>query len=124
MKPRTLSATTLTGTNVQNLQGEDIGHIKDLMIDLESGQVLYAVLSFGGFMGIGDDYFAIPMEALVFSEKEEDLIKIDIDEETLENAPGFDKDNWPRHSDDQFVNSVYDYYGYERRSSTTTPPRM
>lgn len=123
MKPRTLSATTLTGTSVQNLQGEDIGNIKDLLIDLETGQVLYTVLSFGGFMGIGDDYFAIPLEALIFSDKEEDLVKIDIDEETLENAPGFDKNNWPMQPDDDFVHSVYDYYGYERRSSTT-PPRM
>ncbi|SHF47111.1 PRC-barrel domain-containing protein [Fodinibius roseus] len=116
MKPRNLSATSITGTNVQNLQGEDIGNIKDLMIDLENGQVLYTVLSFGGFMGMGDDYFAIPMEALIFSEKEEELIKIDIDKETLKEAPGFDKDNWPMQPTDEFLNSVYDYYGYERRT--------
>ncbi|SMO68228.1 PRC-barrel domain-containing protein [Fodinibius sediminis] len=114
MKPRTLSATSLTGTKVQNLQGENIGDIQDLMIDLETGQVLYVVLSFGGFMGMGDDYFAIPLEALVFSEKEEELVKIDIDKEALKNAPGFDKDNWPL--TDEYVHSVYDYYGYERKT--------
>jgi sporulation protein YlmC with PRC-barrel domain len=118
MKPHAISATTLTGTKVQNLQGENIGEIQDLMINLDNGQILYTVLSFGGFMGMGEDYFAIPLEALVFSEKDEDLIKIDIDKETLENAPGFDKDNWPVHPSDEFIHSVYDYYGYKRK---TTP---
>ena len=119
MKPRSMPANTLTGMDVQNLKGENIGNIKDLMLDLETGRVLYAVLSFGGFMGMGDDYFAIPLEALVFSEKEEDLVKIDIDKETLEEAPGFDKENWPREPTDEFVHSIYDYYGYERRSANT-----
>lgn len=117
MKPRTLSATTLTGTKVQNLKGENIGNIQDLMIDLETGQILYAVLSFGGFLGMGDDYFALPLEALIFSEKEEELIKIDIDKETLKDAPGFDKDNWPLQPTDEFLHSVYDYYGYEHKPS-------
>lgn len=121
MKPRSISAKTFTGTKVQNLKGENIGNIQDLMIDLETGRVLYAVLSFGGFMGIGDEYFAIPLEALVFSEKEEDLVKIDIDKETLEEAPGFDKENWPREPTDEFIHSVYDYYGYERQ---TINPKM
>lgn len=116
MKPHAIRATELTGTNVQNLQGENIGKIQDVMIDTESGHILYTVLSFGGFMGIGDEYFAIPMEALVFS-REDDLIKLDIDKETLKNAPGFDKENWPAQPKDEFVNSVYDYYGYNRRST-------
>lgn len=116
MKPHSLSATTLTGTNVQNLQGENIGEIKDLMINLDNGEVLYAVLSFGGFMGMGEDYFAIPLQALVFSESEEDLIKIDIDKETLKDAPGFNKDNWPAQPSDEFIHSVYDHYGYKRKT--------
>lgn len=116
MKPHAIPATDLTGTKVQNLQGENIGKIQDLMIDLESGRILYTVLSFGGFMGIGDNYFAIPMEALVFSDQD-NLIKLDIDKETLKNAPGFDKDNWPAQPKDEFVSSVYEYYGYERKST-------
>lgn len=120
MKPHALPATDLTGTKVQNLQGENIGKIQDLMIDLDSGHILYTVLSFGGFMGIGDDYFAIPMEALVFSDHD-DVIKLDIDKETLKNAPGFDKDNWPEQPKDEFVSSVYEYYGYDRKSTKSTP---
>lgn len=120
MKSHAIRASELTGTNVQNLKGEKIGKIQDLMIDVDSGRILYSVLSFGGFMGIGDEYFAIPIEALVFSKKD-DLIKLDVDKETLENAPGFDKDNWPTEAKDEFVNSVYDYYGYDRRKPT---PKM
>ena len=118
MKPRALSATTLTGTSVKNLQNEDIGKIQDLMIDLSSGQVLYAVLSFGGIMGIGDDYFAIPIESLQFTDDDNKVIKLDISKEKLKDAPGFDKNNWPRHTqENEFVNSIYTYYGYEKRAA-------
>lgn len=117
MKPRALSATSLTGTSVKNLKNEDIGKIQDLMIDLQSGSVLYAVLSFGGFMGIGDDYFAIPMEALQFTDDDNKIIKLDIDKEKLKSAPGFDKNNWPEHTaDSTYVTGIYEHYGYERRS--------
>ena len=114
MKPRSLSASSITGTNVQNLKGEDVGSIYDLMIDLERGEVLYAVLSHGGFLGMGNDYFAVPMQALTFSERDDDIIKIDVDKEVLENAPGFNKDDWPEHPSTDFTNSVYKHYGFER----------
>lgn len=118
MKPRALSATSLTGTSVKNLEHEDIGKIQDLMIDLESGQVLYAVLSFGGIMGIGDDYFAIPIESLQFPDDDNKIIKLDISKEKLKDAPGFDKNNWPRHTrENEFINSVYTYYGYDKKRS-------
>lgn len=119
MKPNILSATTITGSNVKNLERENIGDIQDLMIELETGHVAYAVLSFGGFLGIGDKYFAIPLEALQFSSKEnDDTIILDIKKEQLENAPGFDKDNWPLTADQDFIDSVYDHYGYERRRTS------
>lgn len=116
MKPRTLSASTITGTNVENLQGDNIGQIHDLMIDLERGEISYAVLSHGGFLGIGKDYFAVPLQALKFSDRDENLIKIDVDKEILENAPGFNKDNWPSHSSTDFTDSVHKHYGFERGS--------
>lgn len=118
MKSNVLPASDLLGFDVQNLQGKNIGKIQDLMFDVETGRVLYAVLSFGGFMGIGDDYFAIPLEAFILSDAEEDLVKIDINKEILKNAPGFDKDNWPTHADYEFVNTVYDYYGYDHKPFT------
>lgn len=114
MKPRSLSASTITGTNVENLQGENIGKIYDLMIDLQTGEVLYAVLSHGGFLGMGNDYFAVPVQALIASDRDEELFKLDIDKEILENAPGFDKDHWPEEPAADFTNTVYKHYGYER----------
>lgn len=113
MKSRILSSSTITGQNVYNLKDENIGDIKDLMIDPSNGEVVYAVLSFGGFLGIGSKYFAIPVEALQFNEKDE-TIRLDVNKEKLENAPSFDKDNWPMTADNEFVSSVYSHYGYER----------
>jgi sporulation protein YlmC with PRC-barrel domain len=114
MKPHTLSTSTLTGTNVENLNGDKLGSVKDLMIDLESGQVLYAVLSHGGFLGIGTDYFAVPMQAFKYSQDDDQTIRLDADDDTLDNAPGFDKDNWPSTSSNDFTDRVYKHYGYER----------
>jgi len=109
MKPTILSSSTLTGENVYNLKDESIGDIKDLMIDLNNAEVVYAVLSFGGFLGIGNKLFAIPLQALQFSGKD-DKIRLDVSKEKLENAPSFDKDNWPKTGDDEFVDSVYSHY--------------
>ena len=115
MKNRILSASTISGTNVKNKKRENIGKIQDLMIDLETGDVVYAVLSFGGFLGIGDKYFAVPVEALNFTIKDSNReIMLDISKERLENAPGFDKDHWPMEASPDFIQSVYDHYGYTR----------
>lgn len=116
MNTRILSASTLKGTPVKNKDQKNIGKIHDVMIDIETGDILYAVLSFGGFMGIGDKYFAIPLEALEWTTKREGNheIMLDISKERLENAPGFDKDNWPLEASPEFIHTVYDYYGYTR----------
>jgi len=105
----TLSATTLIGDKVVNRQGENLGKIEDLMIDPEQGRVGYAVLSFGGFMGMGDKLFAVPMQALKLSRADKWFV-LDVDKERLKNAPGFDKNNWPDISDRSFGTTVYSYY--------------
>lgn len=110
MNSKILSSSTITGQKVHNLKNENIGNIKDLMINPQTGEVVYAVLSFGGFLGIGDKYFAVPINALQFSDKDETII-LDADKEKLENTPSFDKDNWPRTADDEFLNTVYGHYG-------------
>ena len=112
MKSKILSSSTITGQSVSNLKDENIGDIKDLMIDPNSGEVLYAVLSFGGFMGIGNKLFAIPLEALQFTDKD-DTIRLDVSKEKLEDAPSFDEDNWPMTADNDFVSSVYSHYGIQ-----------
>ncbi|MGH9398305.1 MAG: PRC-barrel domain-containing protein [Terriglobia bacterium] len=91
---RVLAASTLTGDKVVNLQKEDLGKIEDLMIDLESGRIAYAVLSFGGFLGLGDKLFAIPWSALKIDTVEKQFI-LNVNKELLKQAPGFAKDHWP-----------------------------
>ena len=112
--PRVLSATTMIGEKVVNTAGEHLGNIKELMIDLDDGLIAYAVLSFGGFLGMGDKLFAIPWEALTVDSESHTLI-LEVDKEVLKNAPGFDKDNWPDNAKYEagWLLGVYEYYGYQ-----------
>lgn len=108
-----LSSSTLMHNDVVNLKGEGLGEIKDFMIDTENGRVVYAVLSFGGLWGLGDKLFALPMDALRVDTKNERFVT-DLRKDQLENAPGFDKNNWPKTAAQRdFVESVYSHYGYE-----------
>lgn len=111
--PNVLSATTMINDDVKNAKGEDLGNIKELMLDVDSGRIAYAVLSFGGFLGLGDKLFAIPWDALSIDIDDESFI-LNVSKEKLENAPGFDKDNWPNAStyESGWLMEVYDYYGY------------
>ena len=83
------------------------------MIDLDDGQVAYAVLSFGGFLGLGDKLFAIPWEALAFDTENLTVI-LEADKEVLKYAPGFDKDHWPDNAQYEagWLLDIYEYYGY------------
>jgi len=110
--PRTLSASTMIGDKVMNAYGEDLGKIEELMIDLENARVGYAVLSFGGLLGIGDKLFAIPLEALRL-DAENHCFVLDIDRERLEQAPGFDKDEWPEADDLGYRREVFAFYGHD-----------
>jgi sporulation protein YlmC with PRC-barrel domain len=107
---RVLSAGTLAGDRVRNAAGEDLGKVEEIMIDLASGRVAYVVVSFGGFLGIGDKLFAVPWRALRVDEGEHQFI-LDVDRKTLENAPGFDKDNWPDMADPSFGAAIHEHYG-------------
>lgn len=109
-KTNVLSASSLTGDKVKNAKGEDLGTIEDVMIDLSRGNVAYAVLSFGGFLGMGDKLFAVPWESLQINTVNKE-VTFDVDKERLENAPGFDKDNWPDMADPAFRKQVHSYYG-------------
>lgn len=88
----------ITGAKVKNTTGESLGDIKDLVIDPSNGQVVYAVVSFGGVMGMGNKLFAIPWRALHWTSPK-DYYVLDLDKDTLKNAPGFDKKHWPDSSD-------------------------
>lgn len=111
-RPRVLSATTMIDDDVVNPQGEELGTIEELMIDLDLGRIAYAVLSFGGFLGLGDKLFAIPWDALQLDAEEERFV-LDVDKEMLEDAPGFNKDDWPETIERQWLGEVYTFYGYD-----------
>lgn len=119
---RVMSASSLSGDRVRNTAGEDLGKVEDIVIDVPTGRVAYAVLSFGGFLGVGNKLFAIPWEALSLNEQDKEFV-LNIDKQQLENAPGFDKDNWPDMANAAWGSQIYGYYGYKPywdTSSTTT----
>jgi sporulation protein YlmC with PRC-barrel domain len=106
---RLLSASTLRGDAVRNAQGEDLGKVEDLMIDVNTGNIGYVVLSFGGIFGIGDKLFAVPWSALSVNEDEHRFI-LNVPRERLEKAPGFDKNAWPDFADPSFRSGIDRYY--------------
>ena len=107
---RVLSASTLNGDDVYNPNGEKLGSIKEIMLDIESGKVCYAVLSFGGFLSLGEKLFAVPWSALTVDTGNKRIV-MDADEERLKNAPGFDSEKWPNMADSTWEKSVHAYYG-------------
>ncbi len=110
--PEFLSATTIMSDRVRNPAGEDLGTIEELMIDLEAGRIAYAVLSFGGFLGVGDKLFAVPWAALALN-AEEHYFTLDVSREMLEEAPGFDREDWPSYvPNHEWAAKIYEYYGY------------
>jgi uncharacterized protein YjbJ (UPF0337 family)/sporulation protein YlmC with PRC-barrel domain len=106
-----LPVSTLMGFRVINPAGDDLGKIEDIAIDMASGRIAYAVLSFGGFLGFGSKHFALPWEALRLSSAEEAFI-LHVDRAVLEKAPGFAKDQWPEMADRQWGAGIYSHYGY------------
>lgn len=104
-----LSAASITGDEVRNMQNENLGKIEDIMLDVTSGKIRYAVLASGGFLGMGDRLFAIPWNALTL-DKENQRFILDVDVDRLKNAPGFDKDQWPNMADASWNSSIESYY--------------
>src|ERR1700730_15953061 len=105
---RVLSPSHVAKYSVRNRGNEDVGSIKEIMLDVPSGRVAYAVLSVGGFLGIGDRLFAIPWEALTLDEDRQCFI-LDVDKNRFENAPGFDKSNWPDMTESSWDHGVREY---------------
>lgn len=107
---RVLSASTLKGDSVVNANDESLGTIEELMIDLDKGCIAYAVLSFGGFLGMGDKLFAVPWSAFTIDTFEKKFV-LDVKKEKLEQAPGFDKNDWPNMADQAWGTKINAYYG-------------
>jgi sporulation protein YlmC with PRC-barrel domain len=108
--PALMGADTLIGNDVYNTADESLGTIKEFMIEMATGKINYAVLSFGGFLGMGDRLFAVPWQALKLDTENKRFI-LNASKEQLKNAPGFDKDHWPAMADTTWVTSVHNFYG-------------
>jgi len=105
-----IKGNTFIGADVQNPQGQNLGDIKDIVIDRASGRIAYAVVSFGGFLGMGEKLFAVPWGVFAQPKADKDTFVLDIDKERLKNAPGFDAHNWPQMASREWVTSLYSYY--------------
>lgn len=110
--PNVLSTAAILGDSVVNRAGESLGKIEEIMLDLEKGRVAYAILSFGGFLGMGEKLFAVPFEALKLDASREHFM-LDVDKDVLKKAPGFDRSNPPVASDRTWGTEVYKFYGYK-----------
>lgn len=97
------------GVDVYNLEGEKLGEVEEIMLDKQDGNVRYAVLSFGGFLGMGEKLFALPWKALTYDVSKEGFT-LKIDKEKLKNAPGFDKDHWPDVEDRVWREEIFKFY--------------
>jgi sporulation protein YlmC with PRC-barrel domain len=105
-------ASELIGMKVYNTADEELGRIEDLVMDADEGRVRYAALSFGGFLGIGDKLFAVPMHALnIRRVDDKPRFVLNVDKDRLENAPGFNTDAWPDFANPDWGAEVDAYYG-------------
>ena len=114
--PALMGADTLIGDSVVNASEENLGDIKDIMLDMQTGQVAYAVLAFGGFLGIGKKLFAVPWQALHLDTVNKRMV-LDVEKERLKSAPGFDKDSWPDMSDVSWAGGIHSFYGTDPKRS-------
>lgn len=112
--PELMSAHSLRSEDVYNRNSEELGTVKEIMIDMRSGKVAYAVMSFGGFLGLGDKLFAVPWQALTLDTQNRRFI-LNLEKEQLEDAPGFDKDHWPDMADPSWAEAIHSYYGMDSR---------
>ena len=110
MPAERLTATSIVGDNIVNPQGEDLGKIDNLMINLQNGTIEYAVVEFGSFLGIGGKLFAIPFQELKLDAKNRVFV-INRDKDYLKQAPGFDRTHWPDTNDHGYFDDVRMYYG-------------
>ena len=104
-----VKASSIIGTNVVNPKGDSLGDIKEIVIDPHSGRVAYAVVSFGGFLSMGEKLFAIPFSAFVYTVAKNEYV-LDVSKERLTAAPGFDPDHWPSMAEEKWNRDVYKYY--------------
>jgi sporulation protein YlmC with PRC-barrel domain len=110
MTQRNMRLSQLIGKDVRNMQGEDLGDIKDVVVDVGNGRVHYVVLSFGGFLGLGDKQFAYPMKVFRPAADKDELV-LNVDKEQLKKAPGFEQAREPDWNQAEYRGQVDRYFG-------------
>jgi sporulation protein YlmC with PRC-barrel domain len=117
----TIRASQLTGMNIVNSRGEDVGKVHDVVLDGETGRVRYLAVTYGGFLGFGDKLFAVPYEAFRYqvdpNDQNEYAFVLDVTKPQMEGAQGFDQDNWPNFADNTFTSELDRRYRIERRDA-------
>jgi hypothetical protein len=108
---RLVASNKVEGTSVYNRQGEHLGEVYNFMVDKYSGKVAYAVMSFGGFLGIGESYHPLPWKALTYDTRMGGFV-VDLDRSRLEGAPHYGRDEDPWASDRDYGRNVHSYYDY------------
>jgi PRC-barrel domain len=104
-----ISASKVTGTSVYNTQGDQLGEIYDVMVDKRSGKIAYAIMSFGGFLGIGERYHPLPWPNLKYDTRQGGYV-VGLTKEQLEGAPTFGATDAPAWGNRQYETSIHDYY--------------
>jgi sporulation protein YlmC with PRC-barrel domain len=121
---RTFRTSALTGLNVRNKQGEKLGTVNDLVIDIPTGKISYVAVSVGGVLGVGDKMFAVPYTSVKFDHGNDEMFFVlDMPKERLEAAPGFDQSNWPNFADPHWSDKIDKYYREAQKPDTRTTER-
>ncbi|AOJ15829.1 PRC-barrel domain-containing protein [Burkholderia vietnamiensis] len=108
--PDVMAAGTLEDDRVLTIDGDDIGKVTHIMLDVRAGRIAYAVVSSGGFLGIGDKLLALPWNVLTL-DAERRCFVLPVPTERVREAPGFDKDRWPAMADPAWAEALHAYYG-------------
>ncbi|HVX14339.1 MAG TPA: PRC-barrel domain-containing protein [Pirellulales bacterium] len=116
-------ASEAIGMKVKNAGGDKLGKVEDIVVATGSGDIRYLALSFGGFLGIGDKFFAVPWDAVMLQhENKEHFVMFDVTKDQLENAPGFDKDHWPDFGNEKWAATNDQHFTAHRQRKGTTQP--
>lgn len=113
-----IRASQLMGVNIQNDAGESVGEVKDIVLDTRTGKIGYVAVTYGGFLGIGNDLHAVPMQAFRFKQDPDDaddtLLVLNVTQKQMEGAKGFTEESWPNFADETFRAGLDSRYGIDR----------
>lgn len=107
----TIRASTVRGTDVYNARGEHLGHIDDIVLGKTTGQAEYAIMSFGGFLGLGERFHPLPWQSLSYDTGVGGYV-VDVSREQLEGAPSYATADEPNWDDPEYGRTIRGYYGY------------